>query len=112
MRNGCHSAGEAGFLKGFTTLDHILVLLALIDEGRAHREFIAALWISQKSLVIYSPQDYHSPQPTANEFLFVLLRFVLFVSLLFKASICFIYFHYLSVHNALNGLELLLLFFY
>ena len=33
---GFHSARQAGFQKGFTTLDHISSLLTLIEEGRAH----------------------------------------------------------------------------
>ena len=32
--NGCCSAGQASFRKGFTTLGHILTLLGLIEEGR------------------------------------------------------------------------------
>ena len=43
--NGCHSAGQAGFRKGFTTLDHILTLRALIEEGRAHNKRIYCCFV-------------------------------------------------------------------
>ena len=39
-RNGFRSAGQAGFWKGFPTLDHILNLRALVDVGRAHNKTI------------------------------------------------------------------------
>ena len=48
-QNGCRSTGQASFRKGFTTLDHILTLRALIEEGRAHNKriyccFVEFLW--------------------------------------------------------------------
>ena len=43
--NGCRSAGQAGFQKGFTTLDHILTLRALIEEGKAHNKRIYCCFV-------------------------------------------------------------------
>ena len=37
VRNGCRSAGQAGFGKRSTFLDHILTPWTLIEEGRAHK---------------------------------------------------------------------------
>ena len=37
-KHGCRSAGQAGFQKGFTTLDRILTLQALIEERRNHNK--------------------------------------------------------------------------
>ena len=39
-QNGCRSVRQAGFWKGFTTLDHILTLRTLIEEDRAHNKRI------------------------------------------------------------------------
>ena len=52
-QNGCNSVGQAGFQKGFTTLDYIFTLRALIEEGRTHNKRIyATLWISEKPLTL------------------------------------------------------------
>ena len=44
-QNGCRSAGQADFQKGFTTLDHKLTLRALIEEGRARNKKIYCYFV-------------------------------------------------------------------
>ena len=46
--NACCSAGHASFRKGFTTLDHIFTLRALIEEGRAHNKRIYCCFVDFK----------------------------------------------------------------
>ena len=41
----CRSAGQVGFRKGFTTLDHILTLQDLIEESRAHNKRIYCCFV-------------------------------------------------------------------
>ena len=44
-RNPCRSSGQAGFWKGFTTLDRILIHRALTEEGRAHNKRIYCCFV-------------------------------------------------------------------
>ena len=44
-KNGFPSAGQTGFRKGFTTLDHNLTFGALIKEGRAHNNKILCCFV-------------------------------------------------------------------
>ena len=44
-RNCFNSAEQAGFQKGLTTLDHVLSLRALIEEGRAHNKKIYCCFV-------------------------------------------------------------------
>ena len=44
-RNGCPSAGHASLQKGFTTLDHMLTVQALIEERRARKRRIYCFFV-------------------------------------------------------------------
>ena len=44
-QNGYRSIGQAGFRKGFTTLDNIFTLRALIEEGKAHNKRIYCCFV-------------------------------------------------------------------
>ena len=45
-RHGCSSAGQAGFWKGFMTLDYIFIIQALIEEGRAQNKRIYCCFVN------------------------------------------------------------------
>ena len=44
-RGGIRATGQAGFRKGFSTLDHILTLRAVIEEGRSHGKRIYCCFV-------------------------------------------------------------------
>ena len=44
-RGGIRATGQAGFRKGFSTLDHILTLRAVIEEGRSHGKTIYCCFV-------------------------------------------------------------------
>ncbi|MCO5563411.1 hypothetical protein L7F22_017053 [Adiantum nelumboides] len=44
-REGVRAHGQAGFRRGFSTMDHIFTLRAIIDEGRAHGKRIYCCFV-------------------------------------------------------------------
>ena len=59
-REGVRAKGQAGFRRGFSTLDHIFTLRAIIEEGRAHGKRIYCCFVDfpkLKHLIWYQEQD-------------------------------------------------------
>eukprot|EP00250_Pteridium_aquilinum_P022184 c25317_g3_i1 orf=401-733(+) len=47
-REGMRVVGQAGFWRGFSTLDHILTLRAIIEEGRSQGRWIYCSFVDFK----------------------------------------------------------------